>query len=112
MVVPDGSVLARALTSSTAKFVGENPDVQFRTQLLRSSLRIDSQPSLEDVVKYQQHLQAEVESLMAARATHSIPPPAIKSVEATNPSSPNSSSTSKPQCKYFIKTSGCRRVTV
>ena len=60
MMVPDGSVLAKALTTTSARFMAESPDTQFRTQLLRSSLRIDSQPSQADVARYQQHLQAEL----------------------------------------------------
>ncbi|CAE7623069.1 unnamed protein product [Symbiodinium sp. CCMP2592] len=67
MMVPDGTILARALTMVTTKFVADNADTHFRTQLLRSSLRIDGQPKIADVIKYHQHLQAEIESMIAAR---------------------------------------------
>ncbi|CAE7750140.1 GIP [Symbiodinium sp. CCMP2592] len=63
MLCPDGTVLAKTLTSVTSKFIAEGGDSQFRTQLLRSTLRIDGQPSLEDVKRYHQHLQAELESI-------------------------------------------------
>ena len=109
MMVPDGSVLSKALTTSSSKYVGENPDTQFRTQLLRSSLRIDGQPGLQEVVKYQQHLQAELESIASARGaqvqTTSLKAVAVKQVDGTS-SSPTST---KPPCKYFVKASGCRR---
>ncbi|CAE7422884.1 unnamed protein product [Symbiodinium sp. CCMP2592] len=110
MMVPDGTILAKALTTVTAKFVAENQDTHFRTQLLRSSLRIDGQPGLMDVVKYHQHLQAEVESMIAARAALPVQTPAIKAM-TTSPSSPSASSASpsKPPCKYFLKQGGCRR---
>ncbi|CAE7218690.1 unnamed protein product [Symbiodinium sp. CCMP2456] len=70
MMVPDGSVLSKVLTGTTAKFIGENPDAQFRTQLLRSSLRIDAQPTQADVCRYQKHLQAEIETMVAAKTTN------------------------------------------
>ncbi|CAE7307947.1 RE1, partial [Symbiodinium microadriaticum] len=63
MSVPDGTVLAQGLTNLTAGAIGSVPDAMFRTQLVRATLRIDQQPSLSDVMKYQQHLQAEVENL-------------------------------------------------
>ena len=110
MMVPDGSVLARALTSATTKFVNENSDTQFRTQLLRSSLRIDAQPELGDVIKYQQHLQAEVESLMSSRSLNSSTNPALKAMTPTqNPAASSTAPSTKPGCKYFVKATGCRR---
>ena len=60
MVVPDGSILAKGWTVMSSKHLMENPDAVFRTQLVRSTYRVDGQPRLEDVVKYQQHLQAEI----------------------------------------------------
>ncbi|CAE7943608.1 TY2B-B, partial [Symbiodinium sp. KB8] len=111
MTTPDGSVLAKALTVVTARFIGENADTQFRTQLMRSSLRIDAQPTVTDVMKYHQHLQAEIESLMSARALSASPGPAVKNVSAVNsPSAPSTGQGSQKQpCKYFVKASGCRR---
>ena len=110
MMVPDGSVLARALTSATTTFMSENADTQFRTQLLRSSLRIDAQPALEDVVKYQQHLQAEVESLMSSRSLNSSTNPSLKAMATTqNATTGSPAPSTKPGCKYFAKATGCRR---
>ena len=104
MMVPDGSVLARALTTTTAPFLKDSPDAQFRTQLLRSSLRIDAQPTVGDVLKYQQHLQAEVESMMAARSMTPLPTPALKAMGTTTPSSsPSNAGGAKQPCKYFLK---------
>ncbi|CAE7396943.1 TY2B-B, partial [Symbiodinium sp. CCMP2592] len=40
MLCPDGTVLAKTLTSATSRFIVEGGDAQFRTQLLRSTLRI------------------------------------------------------------------------
>ena len=111
MMAPDGSVLARALTSATSRFVSDNADVQFRTQLLRSSLRIDAQPSLTDVTKYQQHLQAEVESLMAAKAVQSGGHPAVKGDHVGYLIYYNPSRGIQASLQIFceILSSGCRR---
>ncbi|CAE7231186.1 RE1, partial [Symbiodinium sp. CCMP2456] len=113
MMVPDGSVLARSLTSTTSKFLMDNMDAQFRTQLLRSSLRIDSQPSQADVSRYQQHLQAEIEALIASKPSHLSIPARVKAMGATStPGSPTSAGASgggKSLCKYFFRSSGCRR---
>ncbi|CAE7795726.1 TY5A [Symbiodinium sp. CCMP2592] len=103
MMVPDRTILAKALTT-VAKFVAENADTHFRTQLLRSSLGIDGQPGLLDVVKYHQHLQAETESMIAARTVIPAPVPAVKALGTTPiSSSAPSGTTSKPECKYFLK---------
>ena len=61
MNVPDGTVLAKALTTLVEPHVKLNQDVLFRMQLVRSSLRVDGQPSLDQVQKYQEHLQSEME---------------------------------------------------
>ena len=112
MACPDGSVLAKALTTIAGKFVNTNADAAFRTQVLRSSLRIDGQPTLENVQSYHQHLQAEVENLMATMGTSSPTSPKLRPMRPTSgatttePSSPNKSA---GQCRYFFKASGCRR---
>ena len=69
MAVPDGSVLAKGLTTLTTTTINQVPDAMFRTQLVRATLRIDQQPALPDVIKYQQHLQAEVENLASSTTT-------------------------------------------
>ncbi|CAE7239682.1 unnamed protein product [Symbiodinium sp. CCMP2456] len=115
MMCPDGTVLAKTLTAVTSKFIAEGGDAQFRTQLLRSTLRIDGQPSLDDVKRYHQHLQAELESAAVSRT---LPPallPRVKAIgvgaqqERSTSSVSSPTSQSKTPCKYFFKASGCRR---
>ncbi|CAE7609261.1 GIP [Symbiodinium sp. CCMP2456] len=66
MSIPDGTVLAKGLSTTTAATISSSPDAMFRTQLVRATLKIDQQPSLDDVVKYQKHLQAEVEMILSS----------------------------------------------
>ena len=108
MVVPDGSILAKGLTVVASKHLTESPDAVFRTQLVRSTYRVDGQPSLEDVVKYQQHLQAEIESIAAAKTTSGTSVPTLRAVSTGGSTSPVSAKDEKI-CKYFMKASGCRR---
>ena len=114
MMCPDGTVLSRALTTVTSKFIAEGADAQFRTQLLRSTLRIDGQPSLDDVKRYHQHLQAELESAAAARTSTTMQQPKIQAAGVQGQGdkqqySNTSTTTTKAPCKYFFKPSGCRR---
>ncbi|CAE7343225.1 lgrC, partial [Symbiodinium sp. KB8] len=80
MTIPDGSLLARSLSSTTAKYLAENQDALFRTQLMRSTYRIDAQPGIDDVVRYQQHLQAEIENIMISKASAGVTGPSVKAV--------------------------------
>ena len=107
MTVPDGSILARSLTNTASKFLGESQDAVFRTQLVRSTYRI-AQPKIEDVVRYQQHLQAEIENIAISKATSGGPVAAMKAITPATSGSPSSSSAARP-CKYFLKASGYRR---
>ena len=52
MNVPDGSVLAKSLSQMVEQHLRGEPDASFRMQLVRSSLRIDGQPTLDQVKKY------------------------------------------------------------
>ena len=108
MTIPDGSLLARSLSSTTAKYLAENQDALFRTQLMRSTYRIDAQPGIDDVVRYQQHLQAEIENIMISKASAGVTGPSVKAVTPAPTSMASSSQNTKP-CKYFLKPSGCRR---
>ena len=113
MMHPDGSVLAKALTSVSSRFIAGNSDAAFRTQLLRSTLRIDGQPTMESVRQYQQHLQAEIENMIAAGVDQGSIRPRIKSL--TTPRTPGggdeqpTTPKNKVPCRFFFKAQGCRR---
>ena len=109
MSFPDCTVLAKALTVTAGKFITESPDAAFRTQLLRSSLRIDGQPSLDSVRKYHQHLQAEIENMAATNVDQGGP--RLRAVKAGDNAHGEVSTSTKTvaQCRYFFKSQGCRR---
>ena len=82
MSPPDASVLARGLMTLTDAHINRSPDAAFRTSMVRTSLRLDGQPSLENVNSYQRHLQAELETLLSSTMTSSTAmTPKIKAVD-------------------------------
>ena len=75
MEPPDPSVLARGLLNLTDKYINESTDASFRTSMIRTSLRLDARPSIEQVMSYQKHLQAELEAMATGKlGTSNIPP--------------------------------------
>ena len=111
MVPLDASVLARGLSVLTERYLGGSTDASFRTSMLRTSLRLDSRPTLENVQAYQRHLQAELEALLAAQAT--AKGPKMKAVEAPEASpkvrDAGPKASAPDLCRYFAEPSGCRR---
>ena len=75
MSPPDPLVMSRGLQALTAKPINASTDASFRTSMLRSTCRLDGQPTLEQVQGYQKHLQAELEGIVGAqRAAASATP--------------------------------------
>ena len=60
---PDPTVLARGLTTIVQPVLDKNYEANFRTSLIRSTLRIDTSPTYHNVADYLNHLLAEMEGL-------------------------------------------------
>ena len=69
--VPDPSLLVRGLHAVVRGVLERNSEASFRTNLVRSNLKIDSNPTMESVEKYYKHLMGECESLATAIPTTS-----------------------------------------
>ena len=112
MLVPDPSVLASSLTRITSPYLAQYPDSNFRTQLLRTTLRIEASPTVEAVESYHNHLLAELEVIMSSGSANRTKPQ-LNALEGqaspTSSGSPAKSNKAEAQCKYFAKSSGCRR---
>ena len=110
--LPDPTVLASNLTRITSSFLEAYPDTNFRTQLLRTTLRIEASPTLESVEAYHSHLLAEVEMILSSSVVTKAKP-SIRAMEGQATTSPTSSpargSKGDAPCKYFAKSGGCRR---
>ena len=121
MAVPDPSVLARGLRQLTQKHLEPSPDAVFRTAMLRTSLRLDGQPTAEQVRSYQKHLQAELENIITSQQTTSTsttsPQPKVRALEKPtgSPKEKNKEKNTEKTpgqaepCRYFMKPQGCKR---
>ncbi|CAE7831413.1 RE1 [Symbiodinium sp. CCMP2592] len=111
MAPPDASVLARGLLNLTDKHINLSADAAFRTSMLRTTLRLDSCPSTDQVQAYQRHLQAELEAMMTAKSSTATGV-ALKAVEPVlQPKARDAGAkpTGSELCRYFAKAGGCRR---
>ena len=112
MVPPDPSVMSKGLQALTTKQISGSTDAAFRTSMLRSTLRLDCQPTLEQVKGYQRHLQAELEILVGSQ-TGGSSTPALRTVEptptTTSPKNHKTKERSQEMCRYFSRPTGCKR---
>ena len=69
LVLPDPSIQVKALDTIVQKMLEADSKVQFRVQLTRSALNIDTEPSEEKVDAYFRVLQAELNSMEAISGT-------------------------------------------
>ncbi|OLP81592.1 hypothetical protein AK812_SmicGene37856 [Symbiodinium microadriaticum] len=115
MTPPDPSVLSRGLQALTTRFVETSPDANFRTSMLRASLRLDARPTLEQVVGYHRHLKAELELLLGAKgaAAGAVVQPKLRAVDTALPpkarDAGGKSGGGTELCRYFAKATGCKR---
>ena len=61
---PDPTILARGLTSIVQQVLEGNYEANFRTSLIRNSLRIDTVPTNTSIQDYLHHLLAEMEGMV------------------------------------------------
>ena len=78
---PDPVVLCRGLSQIVSEVLGKFPESEFRTNLIRNTLQVDTNPTLENTLKFHQHLRAEMELLTMTTPKTSAPP--------TKPSTPD-----------------------
>ena len=109
MSPPDPSVLAKGLASVTSKYIQGSEDASFRTAMLRTTLRLDGQPSLDQVMAYQKHLQAELETLVATTSTTPTPKVRAADARALDKTDKAKDKEKGELCRYFMKSTGCRR---
>ncbi|CAE7357873.1 unnamed protein product, partial [Symbiodinium sp. CCMP2456] len=69
VTAPDPSLLARGLSTMTKQVLDKDMEVNFRTNLVRSTLLVDTTPSYDSVEKYYHHLLAECEAMAVASST-------------------------------------------
>ena len=84
---PDPTVLARGLTTIVQPVLNKNYEANFRTSLIRSTLRIDTSPNYINVMDYLNHLLAEMESLATGSGSSTTTAPAQGTTSTSTPTS-------------------------
>ena len=78
---PDPSLLTRGLNGLVRQVLEKHPEVSFRTSLLRSTLKVDTNPSYESVEGYYRHFMGECEALAVGATTTSSTTTAVSKPE-------------------------------
>ena len=119
--LPDAMILMKDINKLSRKILAQQPDLQFRCSLVKSTLQLDTIPTEETLRTYSEHLLAELEQLMhrvrpASSTTRTGQPgggggaPAVKSPQNEEKEKKGDGPTAnKGPCKYFLRESGCRR---
>ncbi|CAE7432980.1 GIP [Symbiodinium microadriaticum] len=131
IALPDESLQVRSLCNIVKKTAEQFGDFKFRVSLAKTELQIDSRPSQANVLRFLQHLLAELEQLgggvkkNAPAASHGAPTttatstataaPSLKGVQplvdsgagAKAKAKPGAPSPKKP-CQWFGTDGGCR----
>ncbi|CAE7355869.1 RE2, partial [Symbiodinium sp. KB8] len=66
---PDPSLLCRGLNGLVRQVLEKNPDASFRTSLLKSNLRVDTNPSYESIESYYRHLMGDATVLYPSKGS-------------------------------------------
>ena len=74
VTLPDESLQVKSLSAIVRKTSEQNSDFRFRLALARTELQIDTRPNQANVLKYMQHLLAELEQLGASGRKSSTAP--------------------------------------
>ena len=84
VTLPDESIQVKSLNAIVKKTSEQNGDFKFRLALARTELQIDTRPNQVNVLKYMQHLLAELEQLGSVIRR----PPAATSTPSTAAATP------------------------
>ena len=76
VTAPDPALLSRGLNSMSKRLMEKYPDASFRTSLVKSTLMVDTRPTLDSVDAYYRHLLAECETLAVAASSPTTTTPA------------------------------------
>ena len=110
MNLPDPMVLVSALTSMTKPVLRGEPEVTWRTELVKSTLQLHGRPSEEAVRSHHRHLLAEFETLAGAMVpvkpddAHTLQ---LKAVSANEGGECPSGAGGRAR-KFFLSLKGCK----
>ena len=111
MSVPDGTVLAKALTMIVEPHVKVDQDVLFRMQLVRSTLRVDGQPANAGASAEVPGAPSIADGVHWHFRRHYLNHSENESGVGPSQQRQPRSSKSGWDCRFLLKASGCRRGT-
>ena len=128
VAIPDPSVLLRAVELMAAKSLEVHSEIKFRLSLSKSQLQLQYRPTLENVLKYYNHVLAELQQVAPARQQGSQNTGAHQDAtklkgmnaathgagtgESGSPSrrtGETSPASGKVPCRYFASDNGCTK---
>ena len=127
VAIPDPSVLLKAIETMAAKAIDANPELKFRLSLSKSQLHLQYRPTLENVLRYYNHVSAELQQAAPTRppssqATSTTQDGAkLKGMNATGNAagtgeagsparrSAEAGTSSKVPCRFFASDNGCTK---
>ena len=121
--LPDSSILMKGLGRLVKRIVTSHPDLNFRLSLVKSSLMVDTVPTLETVTQYSEHLLAELEQMgQQAKRKEVAAETQLKVRKFEETSNGKSDEKARPKgkpqeefeakrkpCRFFLTDAGCRR---
>lgn len=107
MVLPDPSIVLRGLDRLVGKVLGSNPTLQFRINLVRTTLMVDSVPTKRSIEQLAECVLAEMDQV-------SNVPPKLKKMEedahaGEPPKKGDEAKREQMKCRFFLTENGCRR---
>ncbi|CAL1153387.1 unnamed protein product [Cladocopium goreaui] len=104
--IPDSSILMKGLGRLVRKIVSSYPDLNFRLSLVKSSLLVETVPTLETVTQYSEHLLAELEQMGQQAKRKEVmaeSQPKVKKFEEASGSKPEERTRPKGSLKRSLK---------
>ena len=124
-VIPDAALLLKGLNRLTKRVLDSNRDLQFRIQLARSSLGVDTTPTELSVSRFATHLLAEIEQVaLTEKRTGGQgsrqDAPKLKSLDMDKQDKQDKGKgkgkekigeeeKGRPACKFYLSEGGCRK---
>ena len=117
IALPDASLQLKGLEVITSKVLEKLPETKFRLALAKNELRLASTPTAETVLKYYQHLLAELQQATPSTKGDNAKLKGATTTTSTGQGTGGSGTPSgspkkgKNPCKFFQSESGCKRGT-
>lgn len=120
VALPDPTVLLRGLDKLVGKVLASNPTSQFRVNLTRNQLMVDTIPNMGAIEQYAETLLAEFDSMAYSRKKDkpvaqggpSPPPvPKLKKAEEGKGETPagREEDRGKKKCRFYLSDEGCKK---